>query len=61
MLPPPNWNKPFPFDRKAGLAAAGRLETPAQARERIERGGPKPVHYVPPEPAEDTQERSTTQ
>ena len=61
MLPPPNWNKPFPFDRKAGLAAAGRLETPAQARERIGRGGPKPVHYVPPEPAEDTQERSTTQ
>jgi epoxyqueuosine reductase QueG len=61
MLPPPNWNKPFPFDRKAGLAAADRLETPAQARERIERGGPKPVHYVPPEPAEDTKERSTTQ
>lgn len=61
MLPPPNWNKPFPFDRKAGLAAGARLETPAQARERIKGGGPKPGHYVPPEPAEDTKERSTTQ
>jgi len=61
MLPPPNWSKPFPFDRKAGLAAAAQLETPAQARERIKSGGPKPVHYVPPEPAEDTKERSTMQ
>ena len=47
MLPPPNWRKSFPVDRKAALAAAHKLETPAQARERIARGGVKPAHYVP--------------
>jgi ferredoxin len=56
MLPPPNWNKPFPVDRKAALAAAAQLETPAQARERIKRGGAKPAHYVATAPvAEDVQ------
>jgi len=45
MLPPPNWKAPFPVDRKAAVAAAQKLETPAQARERIKRGGPKPDHY----------------
>lgn len=47
MLPPPDWKKPFPVNRKAALAAAQKLETPAQARERIARGGAKPAHYVP--------------
>jgi hypothetical protein len=50
MLPPPNWKAPFPVDRKAAIAAAQKLETPAQARERVKRGGPKPAHYVPKEP-----------
>jgi len=50
MLPPPNWKAPFPVDRKASLAAAQKLETPAQARERVKRGGPKPAHYVPKAP-----------
>ncbi|MFN2645377.1 MAG: 4Fe-4S dicluster domain-containing protein [Burkholderiales bacterium] len=51
MLPPPNWKAPFPVERKAALAAAAKLETPAQARERIKRGGPPPAHYTPPAPA----------
>jgi len=45
MLPPPNWREAFPVDRAAALAAADRLETPAQARERVRRGGAKPAHY----------------
>ena len=60
MLPPPNWKEPFPVNRKAGLAAAARLETPAQARERIKSGGATPAHYVPPPFTEDIKERSTT-
>ena len=48
MLPPPNWREPFPVDRKAALAASQLLETPAQARARVARGGPKPAHYTPP-------------
>ncbi|HUQ76922.1 MAG TPA: reductive dehalogenase [Burkholderiales bacterium] len=51
MLPPPDWRAPFPVDRKASLAAAQKLETPAQARARIKSGGPKPAHYIPKEPA----------
>jgi ferredoxin len=47
MLPPPDWRAAFPVDRKAGIAAAAKLETPAQARERIKLGGSKPLHYVP--------------
>ncbi len=50
MLPPPDWREAFPVDRKAGIAAAAKLETPAQARERLRRGGPKPLHYVPSAP-----------
>ena len=53
MLPPPNWRKSFPVERKAALAAAQKLETPAQARERIARGGVKPSHYVPTESLEE--------
>ncbi len=52
MLPPPNFKAPFPVDRKAGIAAGQILETPAQARERIKRGGPTPLHYIPTPPAE---------
>ncbi len=52
MLPPPNWRDAFPVDRAAALAAAERLETPAEARERVRRGGPKPAHYNQPPPVE---------
>lgn len=48
MLPPPNHRSVFPMNRKAAVAAAQVLETPAQARERVARGGAKPAHYVPP-------------
>ena len=48
MLPPPDWRAAFPLDRKAALASAAKLETPAEARERVKRGGPKPAHYEPP-------------
>jgi len=53
MLPPPNWKAPFPMDRKAAIAAAAKLETPAQARLRVKRGGPPPPHYTPPAAAAD--------
>jgi reductive dehalogenase len=65
MLPPPNWREAFPVDRAAALAAAERLETPAQARERIRRGGTKPAHYVQTPlaqgpPAESERERKAS-
>jgi ferredoxin len=53
MLPPPDWKKAFPVDRKAAVAAAQKLETPAQARERVARGGSRPAHYVPTESLEE--------
>jgi ferredoxin len=55
MLPPPNWKKAFPLDRKAAVAAAQKLETPAQARERIKKGGPAPAHYVATPPVEQSE------
>jgi ferredoxin len=36
MMPPPDARAPVPVDRKAALAAAAQLETPAQARARIQ-------------------------
>ena len=45
MLPPPDFRTTFKADRKAGMEAADKLETVAEARERIKRGGPKPAHY----------------
>jgi len=54
LMPPPNSHgiPVFP-DRKAAIAAASLLETPADARERIRKGGPKPAHYVPTPPLGD--------
>jgi len=60
MLPPPNWREAFPVDRAAALAAAGRLETPDQARERIRKGGPKPAHYNQTPPVEVDPERKVS-
>lgn len=37
-------------DRKAGLAAADKVETPAAARARRARGEPAPLHYRPTPP-----------
>jgi ferredoxin len=50
MLPPPDFRQTFKADRKAGVEAAAILETPAEARARIKRGGPMPAHYVPTPP-----------
>ena len=50
MLPPPDFRTAFKADRKAGLEAAALLETPAEARARVARGGAKPAHYEPTPP-----------
>ncbi len=52
MMPPPNAAEPVPVDRKAAMAAAELLETPAQALARHQRGGGKPTHYEPTPPVE---------
>jgi len=39
VMPPPDARGPVPVDRKAALAAAAQLETPAQARARVQRKG----------------------
>ncbi len=46
-MPPPDRQAPDPVDRKAALAAAALVETPAEARERLAAGGAAPAHYVP--------------
>jgi hypothetical protein len=60
MLPPPNWREAYPVDRKAALAAAAQLETPAEARARKARGGPPPAHYTqtPPVPGPEPTEHA---
>jgi reductive dehalogenase len=62
MLPPPDFRAAFKADRKAGIEAAALLETPAQARARIARGGPTPAHYIATPPlaaAKEPAEKST--
>ena len=51
VMPPPNSHgiPVFP-NRKAAIAAAELLETPAQAAARRAAGGAKPAHYVPTPP-----------
>ena len=34
------------MDRKAGLAAMDRVETPDEARKRLDNGAGTPAHYV---------------
>ena len=48
VMPPPDHDAPYPVDRKAALAAARVVETPAQARSRHAAGGAKPAQYEPP-------------
>jgi ferredoxin len=45
MLPPPASPEPFPADRKAALAMAEKMESPAAALARRQRGEPPPPHY----------------
>ncbi len=49
-MPPPDAPAPVPLDRKAALAAAEALETPAEARQRQTEGRPPPPHYRPTPP-----------
>jgi len=46
MNPLPDPAQVEPVDRKAALKAAEKLETPAQARARVTRGGARPAHYI---------------
>jgi len=50
VMPVPNDSGPQPVDRKAALAAAARIETPAQALSRRARGEAPPPEYVPTPP-----------
>ena len=50
MMPPPNESGPVEVDRKAAMGAVSQLETPGQARKRIDTGMPMPTHYVPTPP-----------
>ena len=51
VMPPPNAHgiPVFP-NRKEAIAAAKILETPDEARQRIQQGGPTPAHYIPTPP-----------
>jgi hypothetical protein len=53
MMPVPNDLRPQLVDRKAAMAEAATLETPAEAAARAARGGDIPLRYVatPPDPA----------
>jgi reductive dehalogenase len=56
VIPPPNAHgiPVFP-NRKEAIAAAAILETPAEALARIAEGGPKPAHYVPTPPLDESE------
>lgn len=47
QMPPPDQAGPYPLDRRAALAAAAKVETPAAALARRERGEAVPLHYIP--------------
>jgi hypothetical protein len=49
-MPVPNDLNPQPADRKAAMAAAAALESPAQAIARHAWGGPAPAQYTPTPP-----------
>ena len=55
VMPPPNSHGIAIFpNRKEAIAAASLLETPDEARERIKAGGPKPEHYIPTPPLDES-------
>jgi ferredoxin len=53
LMPAPNDLNPQPAARKAALAMAAELETPAQASARHARGGAPPAHYIATPPSAD--------
>lgn len=58
-MPAPNDPSPAAVDRKAAMAVKDLLETPAQARARIARGGPAPALYRPTPPRENAEAEAT--
>ena len=55
-MPPPNSHGiPIFPNRKEAIAAASLLETPAEALERVKRGGATPAHYIPTPPMEESE------
>ncbi len=61
MMPPPDAPGPVPLDRKAGLAAKKRVETPAQAQARRRDGGAAPAHYRPTPPTGEDRDSEVVQ
>jgi hypothetical protein len=62
LMPPPNSHGiAMPPNRKEAIAAAAILETPAEARERVSRGGPTPEHYIPTAPLTDAERAALSQ
>ncbi|MDH3441190.1 MAG: NAD-binding oxidoreductase, partial [Gammaproteobacteria bacterium] len=56
VMPPPNSHGIAIFpNRKEAIAAASLLETPDEARARIKAGGPKPAHYIPTPPLDESE------
>ena len=53
VMPPPNAETPVMVERKAALAAAAKMESPAEAKARAASGGAKPAHYNPTAPLAD--------
>ena len=48
VMPPPNSHGiPVVPNRKEAIAAAKILETPDEAKARLQKGGAKPLHYIP--------------
>jgi reductive dehalogenase len=56
VMPAPNsyGMSVFP-NRKEAIAAASLLETPDEARQRVAEGGPKPAHYIPTPPLDESE------
>ena len=53
MMPPPGAKEPVAANHKLAVSAAGKLETPAQAARRNQKGGATPAHYIPVRQAEE--------
>jgi ferredoxin len=56
VMPPPNSHGMAIFpNRKEAIAAAAILESPEEARVRVEAGGARPAHYVPTPPLDESE------
>ncbi len=57
MMPAPDAPGPVKVERKAALAAAELVESPAEAKARKAAGGATPAHYTPTPPVGDVPEK----